>query len=173
MSTLIIRPNAANTTNLTKFGAATYNYSAVNESTTDDTNGVVANTPASWVTDLYGQPGHTTQGGTINSVVLHGRLKNDNAAGNNSEKLAIKIGGNTYYSSAFADTTAFAEYTWDITSYVPTWANIDAVLIGVSLFSQSGKLNVNGYCSQLWLAVNYTEQILNNSLQLLKPILAQ
>ena len=72
MSQLILRPNSDNSVQLFR-NTGSYNYACVNDGTPDYGTSFVANisTYYTWLDDYYGQPGHGSASGAINSVTFY------------------------------------------------------------------------------------------------------
>lgn len=171
MATLTLRPNSDSSVACTQFGTGTGNYGRVNEATADDTNGVVSPTgtlgsPVTSV-DRYGLP-DPSESGTINKITLYGRLKSVDTT-YSATSLLVRV-GTTNYTYAKSATSSYVLYdtaltTNPATSSAWTWANINDLVIGVSLIGVyynfgTGKVPVydyhRSYCSQLYVEVDYT-----------------
>ena len=137
------------------------NYALVDETSANDFDYVENRGLAEeWDTDLYNLPSTAIPAGsTINKVTFYARFKGG-LRGEDYCKFAYKSGGTVYYSSAPNVTTYYAEYSWEQTTNQKTSAawtidDINALQIGVSLYY--GKSSFGGFCSQLWIVVDYTE----------------
>ena len=175
MPTLTLRPNSDVSVAMSQYGSGTGNYGRINESTTDDTNGVTT-TPDSWPSeqvDLYGLP-NPSQSGTINSVTVHFRARWDYTGTVINQSYAIpqvRIGGTTYSGTQQALTVSFASYnrSWSTnpnTSSAWTWKNINDLVAGIrldaGLYGNTKNPKVGeAYCSQLWVVVDYNEPVAN------------
>lgn len=135
-----LRPNGAGseTAITTQYPASTEHWDKVDEETPDDgTTYVSAGSAFVWQRDLYALPDHTGSG-TINSVTVYARLKDD-AGSRSTGKISIRTNGTTYDTSAYALTTSWANFSnvWTTnpnTSSAWTWDEIDALEAGISLY---------------------------------------
>ncbi len=139
-----LRPNGAGSETMSpsQFPNSTFHWDKVDEVTPDDNTTYVynENINGGWGRDLYGLPAHTGSG-TINSVTVYARLKDD-VGSVSSGKISIKTNGTTYDTSAYALTTSWADKSnaWATnpqTTNAWTWDEIDALEAGVSLYYYS------------------------------------
>lgn len=174
MPTLTLRPNSDVSVAMSQYGSGTGNYGRINESTTDDTNGVITGSTSGEV-DLYGLP-DPSPSGTINSVTVHFRAR---WAYNTYASIVIqsygtpqvRIGGTTYSGTPQALTGSFASYnrSWSTnpnTSSAWTWKNINDLVAGIRLNAglygdDKDPTQGDAYCSQLWVVVDYNEPVAN------------
>jgi hypothetical protein len=120
-------------------------YNCVNEETTDDNTTYVYNGTENWQRDLYALSDHTGLG-TINFVKVYARLSQSCPDSfNEYGKISIKTEGTVYdtseYNLAYVWTT-FSN-TWATnpqTGVAWTWAEVDALEAGVSLYSTGRSL---------------------------------
>lgn len=172
MPTLTLRPNSDVSVAMSQYGSGTGNYGRINESTTDDTNGV-STTNMSGEVDLYGLP-DPSPSGTINSVTVHFRARwtyNGDIVTQSYGTPQVRIGGTTYSGTQQALTVSFASYnrSWSTnpnTSSAWTWQNINDLIVGLRMnagtYGDSKNPTVGeAYCSQLWVVVDYTESVAN------------
>lgn len=172
MPTLTLRPNSDVSVAMSQYGSGTGNYGRINESTTDDTNGVSTASTSGQV-DLYGLP-DPSQDGTINSVTVHFRAKwayTDSWINQSYATPQVRIGGTTYSATAQALGSTFQGYSraWSTnpnTESAWTWQNINDLVAGIRLNAGTygdGKTPTVGeaYCSQLWVVVDYNEPVAN------------
>jgi hypothetical protein len=168
MATETLRPNGNGTTDLyNSAGNQANNYSYVDEVSANDADYVYnnnSNFTTVWWLDLYALPDTSIpSGSTINKITFYARF---NAFDPTTPyaKFAYKSesGGTIYYSSELALTTSFAEYSWIQTTNQKTglaWTitDINALVAGISLSGYTeDKVLKCGYCSQLWLVIDYT-----------------
>lgn len=172
MPTLTVRPNSDVSVAMSQYGSGTGNYGRINESTTDDTNGVsTANTGG--VVDLYGLP-DPSPSGTINSVTVHFRARWTYAGSIVAQSYGtpqVRIGGTTYSGTQQALTGSFASYnrSWSTnpnTKSAWTWQNINDLIVGLHMNAGTYGDTKNptpgeAYCSQLWVVVDYNEPVAN------------
>jgi hypothetical protein len=173
MPTLTLRPNSDVSVAMSQYGSGTGNYGRINESTTDDTNGV-STTNILGAVDLYGLP-DPSPSGTINRVTVHFRAR---WAYNGSGIVApsygtpqVRIGGTTYSGTQQALKVIFASYnrSWTTnpnTKSAWTWKNINDLVAGIRLDAGTYGDDKNptigeAYCSQLWVVVDYNEPVAN------------
>lgn len=172
MPTLTLRPNSDVSVAMSQYGSGTGNYGRINESTTDDTNGVTTSS-TSGQEDLYGLP-DPSQSGTINSVTVHFRARwtyTGSIVAQSYGTPQVRIGGTTYSGTQQALTGSFASYnrSWSTnpnTSSAWTWQNINDLVAGIRLNAGSYGDSKNptlgeAYCSQLWVVVDYNEPVAN------------
>ena len=173
MPTLTLRPNSDVSVAMSQYGSGTGNYGRINESTTDDTNGV-STTNTEGVVDLYGLP-DPSPSGTINSVTVHFRARwayaGDIIVAQSYGTPQVRIGGTTYSGKQQALTLSFVSYnrSWSTnpnTKSAWTWKNINDLVAGIWLNAGlygDGKYPTVGeaYCSQLWVVVDYNEPVAN------------
>ena len=174
MPTLTLRPNSDVSVAMSQYGSGTGNYGRINESTTDDTNGV-STTNTQGVVDLYGLP-DPSPSGTINSVTVHFRARWDNVFGgsillNPAGAAALRIGGTTYSATAqiLGDTFRGYSRSWTTnpnTKSAWTWKNINDLVAGIRLNAglygdSKNPTQGEAYCSQLWVVVDYNEPVAN------------
>jgi len=167
MPTLTVRPNSDVSVAMSQYGSGTGNYGRINESTTDDTNGVsTANTEG--VVDLYGLP-DPSPSGTINSVTVHFRARwtySGSIVAQSYGTPRVRIGGTTYSGTQQALTGSFASYnrSWSTnpnTSSAWTWQNINDLIVGLHMnagtYGDTKQPTIGAaYCSWLYVIVDYT-----------------
>ena len=172
MPTLTLRPNSDVSVTMTQYGSGTGNYGRINESTTDDTNGV-STTNTGGVVDLYGLP-NPSPSGTINSVTVHFRARwtyNGDIVIQSSGAPQVRIGETTYSATAQALGSTFKGYSraWSTnpnTESAWTWQNINDLIVGLRMnagtYGDTKNPTVGeAYCSQLWVVVDYNEPVAN------------
>ena len=162
MATETLRPNAAGDLNQCENsggGPSSNNYTYVDEVSANDADYIL-----SFLTsgnyDLYNLPSTAIPAGSvINKITFYGRFKRHARGGNGY--FYYKTGG-TAYLSALTLTTSFAEYSLEKTTNPKTSAawtidDINGLQIGACLSSASdSKDSYPGYCSQLWIVIDYT-----------------
>ncbi len=159
--TILLRPNADTSDSDLGTSGSSSHYACVNQATSDGDSTYVYNKLTSfWTDDVYDfqNPTHT---GTVAYITVNGVARNTGGAG--SMMLAITTNGQEYDGSnnpglGFPLTSSYLEYTtvWKTnpaTGASWTWANIDALQIGVSLYS--GTAN-GARCTQVYIQVYYT-----------------
>ena len=165
MATETLRPNASGDSSQNAASPSGANYTVVDETSANDSDFVSAITNVTWTLDLYNLPSTAIPAGsTINKITFYARFMGD--GGKDFAKFAYKSGGTTYYSSAPNITSSYAEYSWEQTTNQKTSAaftidDINALQIGVSLYLDGKEY---GYCSQLWIVIDYTEAALNQTI---------
>jgi hypothetical protein len=178
MPTLTLRPNSDVSVAMSQYGSGTGNYGRINESTTDDTNGVSTTNTEGGVVDLYGLP-DPSPSGTINSVTVHFRARWDNVFGGSVVTQSygtpqVRIGGTTYSAATQALGNTFKGYSrsWTTnpnTKSAWTWQNINDLVAGIRLNAGTYGDDKNptlgeAYCSQLWVVVDYNNEPVANKL---------
>lgn len=174
MPTLTVRPNSDVSVAMSQYGSGTGNYGRINESTTDDTNGVTTAITSGQV-DLYGLP-DPSQGGTINSVTVHFRARwaytgTGTLINQSYATPRVRIGGTTYSATAQGLENTFQGYnrSWSTnpnTSSAWTWQNINDLIVGLHMNAGTYGDTKNptigaAYCSWLYVIVDYTEPVAN------------
>ena len=172
MPKLTLRPNSDVSVAMSQYGSGTGNYGRINESTTDDTNGV-GTTSTEGVVDLYGLP-DPSPSGTINSVTVHFRARwayGDNIVTQSAGTPQVRIGGTTYSATAQVLGNTFKGYSraWSTnpnTESAWTWQNINDLIVGLRMNAGTYGDTKNptigaAYCSQLWVVVDYNEPVAN------------
>lgn len=172
MPTLTLRPNSDVSVAMSQYGSGTGNYGRINESTTDDTNGV-STTNTQGAVDLYGLP-DPSPSGTINSVTVHFRARWTYIGSIVTQSYGtpqVRIGGTTYSATAWALGNTFKGYSrsWTTnpnTKSAWTWQNINDLVAGIRLNAGTYGDDKNptlgeAYCSQLWVVVDYNEPVAN------------
>lgn len=163
MPTFTTRPTSDSATALTPSAEGSH-YPLIDETSKDETDYVAGVFTGAWQTDIYGFTNHSSESGSISSVVLK-YYTGLGAAGSYTAiaKGAIKIGSTTYYGSEFTPPSSVTLHsdTWNTnpaTSAAWTWSEIDDLLAGVSLYStKTDWSNFSTiYVYQLWVEVNYT-----------------
>ena len=160
---MTLRPNAVGTTteNDPFPNGGEDNYEDVDDVTPDEDTTYVTAPQNSSSLDTYGVPDSGLVTGTINSVTVYARVKKTNAASGLNARAAVRVGGADYYGSSISLGTSYAleSKEWTVspdTSAAWTWAEIDAMEIGIELFSLPEAFNNYGRCTQVYAVVNYT-----------------
>lgn len=160
MANLIIRPNSDESGALTIFGSATSHYSSVNESVTDDTNGVKGDPTGVESIDQLGLA-DLSLSGQITNVTVFARAWKDIVEIGGGVRLGVRAGATNYFSSSVFLTSDVAQYNavWSVNPYTGvawTLAGINSLSVLLGLQGQSNKTyHVTPYCSQLWVVVDY------------------
>lgn len=168
MTTAIIRPTSDQVAALSTFGAGTGNYGRVNESSTNDTNGL---TTSSSATDRYGM-GDLSLSGTITSVTAYIRGWCEEPPGSVARaascQMGVYIGSTGYYSEEKTLSTSVANLykSWatnPATEAAWTWEDINALqmllkLTGGAWIAANGKDSgpFAAYASQAWIEITYS-----------------
>ena len=163
MATEILRPNAAGTKTELDIGGsspAEANWQSVDEVEADEGVTLVENQPASEETDLYALPGHSGSG-VINSVKLYIRVRNnDKGTLNTGARFRVLTHGTEYGDyTATTGTWATPSQTWATnpnTTNAWTWAEIDALEVGVALHTLGSPFYDTEYCTQVYVEIDYT-----------------
>lgn len=168
MSVLTLRPNADSYGGLATSSGADH-YAVVDETTIDEADYLSADggTSSQTLYDTFGFPNHSTESETINSVTVKAYCKKvvtGTDANNVTIRPCIYISGTGYYGASQNLTASTALYTkaWTTnpaTSSAWSWTNIDNLLAGLELTSHytDKNNNVDSYCYQLWVEVDYGE----------------
>ncbi len=156
---LTLRPNAAGAeTALSKNGTGGENWDRVDEVTPDETTTYVYNSSSAYKRDLYNIPNHTSQSGPISSVRVYVRCKNDSGGTNGWWKSSLKSGATVSDGTENGPSESWytTSYAWSVDpadGLAWTWADIDALQIGVSLSSTG--IEGDCYCTQVYVEVTY------------------
>jgi len=164
-STETLRPNAAGdeTDILEQIPAGGEHWDKVDDETPHDDDTTYLRTNIyEWQEDLYNIPDHSTGSGSINYVRVYAVAKSI-TAGQTTVYTQIKTNGVEYDGTAYATTTNYVTYShqWDNnlqTGQPWTWAEIDALQIGVGLRRPTGTGGPTGrwtHCTQVYVEVNY------------------
>jgi hypothetical protein len=143
-------------TQLSRSGASA-NWDCVDEVSSDGDSTYVYSTSTSYQRDTYATQDHTPGSGTISSVSIYIRARENVFDG--YARTIIGTHGINYESSDLALTSSYADYsstyaTNPNTGAAWTWGEADAVECGVAL-----RTTVSGYsarCTQVWIVVSYT-----------------
>lgn len=168
MTTAIIRPTSDQVAALSTFGAGTGNYGRVNESSTNDTNGLTTES-SSGATDRYGM-GDLSLSGTITSVTAYIRGWCEAPPGSvfvaASCQMGVYIGSTGYYSEKKTLSTRVANLykSWatnPATEAAWTWEDINALqmllkLTGGTWITEKNNGPFAAYASQAWIEITYS-----------------
>ncbi|MBE3122105.1 MAG: hypothetical protein IMZ58_07870 [Thermoplasmata archaeon] len=156
-----LRPNAAG--DLTELHTAhAPNWGEVDEVSADTTTYTYwtcsAIPPTVTKTDLYNITNTSIGVGSINNIIVYERYKGLDTLAGGSRKIIIKTGGNTYtYELPDSPSWSIQSHTWTtnpLTSVAWTWANINALQIGISFVSGiAAPSYIN--LTQAFVVVNY------------------
>jgi len=165
MTTAIIRPTSDQVAALSTFGAGIGNYDRVNESSTNDMNGLTTSTTG---TDRYGM-GDLSLSGTITSVTAYIRgwcEAHDNVSTPACCQMGVYIGSTGYYSGVETLSTSVANLnkSWatnPATEAAWTWEDINALqmllkLTGGTWFTGKDGGSFAAYASQAWIEITYS-----------------
>jgi hypothetical protein len=161
---IILRPNGTgDSTQCSKSGSGGSNYQRVDETIADDSSTYAYTTSSGGKTDTYQLP--DLGSGIINSVKIYVRAR---ANGSHSQRIQIvgRTGGTNFYDPPVTPTTMTGGSGWDnyshtwtsnpITGLAWTWAEIDALQIGVKLYDDgSGQPE----CTQVYAEISYTTPV--------------
>ncbi|MBA7550628.1 hypothetical protein ES705_43147 [subsurface metagenome] len=159
-----LRPNAAgDETNLTCYPNP--NFQQVDEEIADDdVTYVHTQATGAWQRDLYNLPAGSG-GGTINSVILYfrvcssdsserqkGVIKSNSTVTETVQKnVYTEYGNNVWHTYSKEWATNPAGGNW-------TWAAINALQIGINMYSAAGGCPVTSCCTQVYVEINYTSE---------------
>lgn len=160
MDTEILRPSADTAQKELNASSGDDNYAMVNEAIADDDDSYVyrSSTVSFDRFDLYDLPAHSGSG-TINSVTVHIRCRRTVESGYAYTKLkteaTVHTGDEETLSGSYANFSK--QYVNNPTTTVAwTWAQIDALQIGVRL-RQPGPFDISACrCTQVYVEVDYT-----------------
>jgi len=164
-STETLRPNAAGDEAdiLEQVPTGGEHWDKVDDETPHDDDATYLRTNTyEWQEDLYNMPDHSTGSGSINYVRVYAVAKSM-TAGQTTVYTQVKTNGVEYDGTWYATTTDYATYShqWDTnpqTGQPWTWAEIDALQIGVGLRRPIGTGGPAGrwtHCTQVYVEVNY------------------
>ncbi len=161
MSTLTLRPNAAGDETEITYQApnSTYHWDKVDEAVADEALTNIGILATSYKRDLFGLPDSGLTVGTISQVKVLARCSKDYADSVCYMKPVLKTGSTVAEGTEQALTVGFADYskTWLLnpeTGLAWTWAEIDALQIGVAL--KNGAANWT-QCTQVYAEVTFAE----------------
>jgi len=135
------------------------NYECVDDATYNDGYDFVFTVRNNAQEDLYGIPNHTTEAGTITKVSIFYRTKGEPDSAPEAAAY-IKTGGSEFQETLHdvAPQWTTYSYDWNInpdTAAAWTWADIDALQIGVQLKNTTGYI----YCTQVYATVSYVTDV--------------
>jgi len=158
MAVETLRPSAAgDETAIAGVSGAATHWQAVDEASPDDATTYVREWGTSYKRDLYNLDDHSVGSGTINSVTIYFRILSDEktAYAKPSQKSGATVTDGTEVTQGASWATKSQQYTTNpATSAAYSWAEIDALQVGVSL-----KTSVSGWearCTQVYVEVDYT-----------------
>lgn len=156
------RPNAAgDKTDIgTQYPASGAHWDKVDEATSDDDSTYVASNENKWKKDFYNIPDHSTQtvGGDINYVKVYMVVRSEGTPTQASARVRLKTYGKEKKGNDETVTTSYATYSyqWDTnpeTGNPWTWAEIDALQIGVGLRNAADLVPTR--CTQVYAEVSF------------------
>jgi hypothetical protein len=165
LTILTLRPNADISTEFLMQPVGSQ-YANVDEGTLDESD-YNYNNVNNTLLDLLGLPNHSSESGDINSVKVYAvcRLADvGSPPSHGSARLAVKIGGTTYYGSSFVpshSTATLYSATWATnpnTSAVWSWTNIDDLVAGIegtAVYDIKAPYGCYVYYYQLYVEVDY------------------
>ena len=159
---LILRPDSNG--HVIQLGATgdSPNYKCVDEEIANDNADYVGHSDAATGKyDLYNLPNHTTEQGVINYVEVFFRCK-ESEEGDASSRASISLGGSGYTGDWNTLSSSWTTFSYKWTSCPSsgigwTWNDIDILEAGVDLYK--GTSGSNPRCTQVYVAVNYTEDV--------------
>lgn len=163
-ATEYIRPNGDSSVNCSTFGTGSYHYDRLNESTTDDTDGIYATNATSDYVDYMTLSDVTTQRGQIYGIMIYYRAKYTVIAGTTTSSVSagVRIGSTNYMGSPQTVTSSYALYGigWaDNPATSTNWiqSDINSLIIVMNpIYHFVDKSNAAAsYISQVYVAVNY------------------
>jgi archaeal type IV pilus assembly protein PilA len=167
--TITLRPNAAGSTTQLDDRGTTPNYACVNENP-DNANYYVRGTgDDSWQYDSYDIADQSLSG-TINSVTVYISVRKEGSSSDNNLDAysVIRLNNGAVHQGTNRDISSVTSYTVYNDAYTTkpselgggawTWADINALEIGVALRSHSSYSSGWTYaeCTQVWVLINYT-----------------
>lgn len=156
-ATETLRPNAVGDETAIENSSEATHWEAVDEAAADGMATYVSQLAGVWKRDLYNLPAHSGTG-TINSITVYYTAKLASDAGDCDTRASIKIDGITYDGDINNVGVAFIEKS-EVWAENPaseaawTWADIDDLQIGVSLWGRGIRLAI---CTQVYVVVDYT-----------------
>jgi hypothetical protein len=163
-ATETLRPNAAgDETNIPSSNGCTYHWQCVDDVTPDEDATEVHNTlgDATFRKDLYNLPAHSGSG-TINHIKVYARAKSAPYNGYYTGlQIWLKTGGTAYVGSEITLTTSYATYSYQWsgnpqTGLDWTWADIDALQIGIAVRDSGYGYQLYSVCTQVYVEIDYT-----------------
>ncbi len=167
---VILRPNAAgDTTNITsQYPVTGQHWDKVDEEEPDYNATYVVTDSIAWQVDLYNTANHSTQtaGGTINYVTVFMVSSSTANSTQSNAYIHIKTNGVAYNGTSENTTIDYATYWYDWsnnpqTGQAWTWAQIDALQIGVGLRQAGGGASTR--CTQVYTQINFDAPPLTGS----------
>ncbi|MBA7635582.1 hypothetical protein ES703_43186 [subsurface metagenome] len=159
--TVILRPDAAGdeTAIADQFPASGEHWDKVSENVSDDDSTYVSTGANEWQEDLYDIADHSTQtaAGDINYVKVY-MVSKVEKVGDPAAYVHIKTNGVEYNGTEETMTTSYATYSYQWnnnpqTGEAWTWAEIDALQIGVGLHRP--KRGKDTLCTQVYTEVSF------------------
>jgi hypothetical protein len=167
--TLTLRPNGAGdeTAISSEYPQETDHYADVDEVVADeDTTYVRESSPSAYKRDLYALTGHTTESKIIRSVKIYFRIASGELGSiiyaKPSQKSGTIVTDGTEVTSVATDYATFSQtyLTNPATGMAWTWAEIDALQVGVSLKSAGAYF---AQCTQVYVEVTYGLALITGS----------
>jgi hypothetical protein len=160
MATLTLRPNGDNSVGLTPYPSSpATNYDKVDDSSPDDGATYVRSPGVGYTTDKYTLPDHTSEIGTISSVVIYARFMCSYNDASGAAKTLIRthsvdyLGGVNYSDHSTWVNISTTYNTNPNTGVAWTWSEVDDLICGISL---SGANGPDTACTQVYVVVTYT-----------------
>jgi len=161
--TLVLRPSGAGTNTGLSVSGCTSNYDCVDDTTADgDTTHVYNSASTSQVLDTYALADHSTETGTISSVVIRAYLGAAGTVPSPTYLLAVRTHSTNYthpasaavYSSATYSAVSYTMTVNPNTGTAWTWTEIDDMEAGLSLARETAQKYLK--CTQVEVEVTYS-----------------
>lgn len=165
MATELLRPTAAgdecNIPVNMGCSACPNHFNCVFEVVADDATTYIAQDVDAWARDLYNVADSGVGAGVINWVKVHARCKDSTVGNQTSLKIAVKTVGVAHEGAEIDVAEAWTNYEQQWVNNPQaggawTWAQIDAIQIGVNLRRPLSFAGSDIQCTQVWLEVDYT-----------------
>jgi len=165
MATEILRPNAAGDEtngNWLQYPASGAHWDKVDEEVPDDAATYLYTDASSFGDEDYNLPAHPVGSGTINYIKVYVRCKSDVLNYYKGYyRIYCKTNGTLVHTSDAVLALAYTNYSqqWStnpVTGLAWTWAEIDALQIGVSFVVSPYWAGHYAYCTQVYVEIGYT-----------------
>lgn len=162
---LTLRPNAAGDSSQFNRNNCTANWRCVDEIIPDNnTTFLNPNVFSAWRKDLFNITNHTVENGVISKIAIFAYLAWENLIGDEPEaKIGLKTGGAEDWRNTFKISDLNYQYyseEWLLnptTGLAWTWADIDALQIGLQGYRQAGSADLHN--TQMYVIVYYNENV--------------
>jgi len=159
---LILRP-ASNYSVALSRNTGSANYECVDEVISDGDTTYVYQSGITNLVDLYTTSGRSGEAGTINSVTVYAKVRDNGSHASDACRIQVRVNGTTYQgTSLLTVTSSYADYSqvWATspnTSSAWTWTEIDNLIIGTRLRGYASGSNTRA--TQVWAVVDYTPAV--------------